>query len=354
VGATPHTITSVKLKLWRSGSPSGNFIVGIRATDGSGHPTGSDLTSGSISAGSIPTTATVMEISVTEYLLSANTKYAIVVRVPDGNSSNCIYWRNDQSSPTYAGGNWEDSTNSGSSWTANTAWDGWFEVWGNPAETNVSVSDTGVGTEVVGCGRYQPVSDSGMGSETVGTIGNIPISETGAGADAINLLSQIACADLGQGSETTQITTDITLADDGVGVEGVEARYYRFVHDSGIGAEFGWRLKGSCLIDSFELPHVLTIRIIDEAAMSSKEIQGGEVPRRSMMGKPGRVVEITGWTKNQSDIDAMEALKDGTSRTFIHPSGDSFAVLITQFLPDQTADRYNRRFYRMTLKETRE
>jgi len=49
----------------------------------------------------------------------------------------------------------------------------------------------------------------------------------------------------------------------------------------------------------------------------------------------------------------MDALADGSRRTFIHPSGDSFAVIVTGFDYDRTADQYTRRDYRTTLKETR-
>ena len=54
VGAAGHTITSVKLLLYRYGSP-GTVTVSIRATDGNGHPTGSDLTSGTTDGNTLPT-----------------------------------------------------------------------------------------------------------------------------------------------------------------------------------------------------------------------------------------------------------------------------------------------------------
>ncbi len=77
------------------------------------------------------------------------------------------------------------------------------------------------------------------------------------------------------------------------------------------------------------------------------------MPQRRMRGKPGRIVEITGWTKIQSDIDAMQALVDGVSRVFLHPSGDSFAVLVTHFAPSRRVDEYSRRRYKITLAELR-
>jgi len=133
VGATGHTVTSVKLKLYRKGSP-GTVTVSIRATSGD-HPTGADLTVGTIDGNSL-TTATAgawYEIALTEYTLNASTKYAIVVRAPNGSTNNYLYWRADKTSPTYTGGNREDSIDNGVTWTTTTLSDFMFEVWGNPA-----------------------------------------------------------------------------------------------------------------------------------------------------------------------------------------------------------------------------
>ena len=49
-----HTITSVKLKLYKTGTGPGTITVGIRATDGSGLPTGSDLCSGTTDGNTLP------------------------------------------------------------------------------------------------------------------------------------------------------------------------------------------------------------------------------------------------------------------------------------------------------------
>jgi len=92
VGATGHTVTSVKLLLCRAGSP-GTVTVSIRATDGT-HPTGTDLTSGTIDGNSLTTNSAGAwyEIVLTEYPLSANTKYAIVVQAPSAPSGeNYLY-----------------------------------------------------------------------------------------------------------------------------------------------------------------------------------------------------------------------------------------------------------------------
>jgi len=132
---TRHIITSVKIKVYRYGSP-GIVTVSIRATDGSGHPTGADLTSNTFDGNALTTSSSGewKEVALTSYLLNAGTKYAIVVRATSGDYFNCIFWRWDDSSPTYAGGNREKSSNSGSSWTTDSE-DYMFEEWGNPLFT---------------------------------------------------------------------------------------------------------------------------------------------------------------------------------------------------------------------------
>jgi hypothetical protein len=127
-----HTITSVKLKLFRNGSP-GTITVSIRATSG-GQPTGSDLCSGTTSGNTL-TTSTPGEWRETAlgsgYGLSAGTTYAIVVRATGGDASNYVWWRLDTGS-TYGGGMYLYSMNSGSSWISGASYDLMFEEWGDP------------------------------------------------------------------------------------------------------------------------------------------------------------------------------------------------------------------------------
>ena len=130
VGTVGHKISSVKLKLYRVGSP-GTVTVSIKATT-SGHPSGDDLTVGTIDGNTLTTdpAGAWYEITVTEYTSSKNTKYAVVVRALTGDASNTVEWRADSSSPTYTDGNVEYSGNSGGTWTSNTDSDFMFEVWG--------------------------------------------------------------------------------------------------------------------------------------------------------------------------------------------------------------------------------
>ncbi|GAH90570.1 unnamed protein product, partial [marine sediment metagenome] len=118
-----HKITSVKLLLFRDDASSpGTVTVGIRATDGSGHPTGPDLCSGTTDGNTLAENYPYEWREITlgvGYNLDADTMYAIVLRAPDATSDSRVRWRNAQfSSATYAGGMRETSDDSGLSWTS--------------------------------------------------------------------------------------------------------------------------------------------------------------------------------------------------------------------------------------------
>lgn len=163
VGATAHMVTSVKLLLYREGSP-GTVTVSIRATDGYGHPTGHDLTSGTTDGNTLPTISPGewREIALTEYSLSANTKYAIVIRAPSGSAGIWLLWRYDGTSPTYTGGNTEISSDSGSTWSSYTTEDYMFEVWGGvitpPEKATINIDTTPVKGEVLLNGVSQGIA----------------------------------------------------------------------------------------------------------------------------------------------------------------------------------------------------
>lgn len=149
-----HHITSVRLKLYRIGSP-GTLTVSIKAVDANGHPTGADLCSGTIDGNSLTTNTAGAWYEITlsgGTALAANTKYAIVAKIVGGDASNDVNWRRDSTSPTYDRGNVESSADGGGTWVAWTS-DAMFEEWGyispsNPP-TNIKVYPIpGTGVEV--------------------------------------------------------------------------------------------------------------------------------------------------------------------------------------------------------------
>lgn len=130
-----HTVENVRLWLHRVGNPTGNLTVSIRAVDEFEHPTsGPDLTVGSIAASSITTYWFGQAVDIkmeNEINLDANTKYAIVMRVLEGDTDNAIYVHGFHTSPLYVGGDFCASPDSGASWTGYGGNDLIFEIWGS-------------------------------------------------------------------------------------------------------------------------------------------------------------------------------------------------------------------------------
>jgi len=133
-----YKITSVKLRLYRYGSP-GTLNVNVYATDGSGHPTGSALCSGTTDGDTLPTGSPYEWRYITlgaGYQLTASTKYVIVASLANEGLGwgHRVYWR--YTSPSgYAGGNLIHSSDSGSSWDDWATYDAMFEVWGQTGAT---------------------------------------------------------------------------------------------------------------------------------------------------------------------------------------------------------------------------
>jgi len=129
-----HTITSVRLLIYRDGSP-GDVTVSIRATDGSGHPTGNDLCVGTTDGDTLTTNDAGEWREITlgaGYDLSASVKYAIVLGVES--LSDSVHWLEDETAGEYPGGCVQDSINSGVDWDFFTYpnCDYMFEEWGEP------------------------------------------------------------------------------------------------------------------------------------------------------------------------------------------------------------------------------
>jgi hypothetical protein len=131
VGATPHTIIKVKLMLKRTGTDTTPTLnVKIETVDVNGKPTGTILTSGSISFADIPTDYALVQIPVAEYALNANTKYAIVF-YGSNPSQPPVLNIDGKAAGEYADGQFLQSSDAGLSWTGYN-FDLYFEVWGNP------------------------------------------------------------------------------------------------------------------------------------------------------------------------------------------------------------------------------
>jgi hypothetical protein len=135
---TNHSVTSVKLKMYRQGNP-GTVTVSIQPVDKNDHPADVDLTSCSVAGNSLPTTASSWcEIILTQpYTLVGGASYAIVVKAPSGDSSNRVLWRAN-SAGGYVGGSMEQKVD-GNNWV-HFAMDCMFEVWGETVSENLTES----------------------------------------------------------------------------------------------------------------------------------------------------------------------------------------------------------------------
>lgn len=138
-----HKITSIKLKLYRTGSP-GTLTAQIRTTNGEGLPTSTVLCSGTTNCDTLTTDAASewREITLGDgYNLSADTKYAIVLLTPSAFNppNNMLWWREDITDPTYGNGNRVYSGDD-IAWNADTGVDFIFEEWGEPADTAPTVT----------------------------------------------------------------------------------------------------------------------------------------------------------------------------------------------------------------------
>jgi hypothetical protein len=123
-----YNIGSVKLFLFKSGTP-GTVTCYIQNTT-SNKPNGSILATGTTNGDTLPTGSPYKWREITfssPTSLSSGTKYAIVLKCSA--ASQACLWRYDGTSPTYSGGSYGSSNNSGVSWTMSTIVDLLFETY---------------------------------------------------------------------------------------------------------------------------------------------------------------------------------------------------------------------------------
>lgn len=128
-----HTITSVKLKMYRHGLP-GTLTVSIRDVDVDGHPKNIDMSLGSTDGDTLPTAyaGEWREISMgAGGEVGKDTPYCIIVRALSGDQNNYVRWLSSTAKP-YTRGTHEFSSNGGASWDTNTTRDMMFKEYGTP------------------------------------------------------------------------------------------------------------------------------------------------------------------------------------------------------------------------------
>jgi len=195
------------------------------------------------------------------------------------------------------------------------------------------------------------ITDSGAGADAATLEMSTTVLDIAASLDIVALSAAFTVADAASGFDVWTTGVGIAVSDVAVGVDiiseiGVE------VADFVLAAEFAWRLKGYAIVDDFVLPHVLKLAVHDEAEIRAK-LRPDILPLVKMVGKRGRVAEIEGWTREQSDIDALTAFLEGGKHVLILPTGDSFNVLIVNCNVSRHVDLFERRPYHLILMESR-
>jgi hypothetical protein len=114
---TAFDLSTIRLLLYSNGSP-GTVTTYLESVAG-GEPSNTILATGSVVGTSIPAaiTGTWTTFTMTTYAFTALTQYAIVVKC-SGSAASHVVWRVDTSAPSYAGGEFGYSTDSGTNWTA--------------------------------------------------------------------------------------------------------------------------------------------------------------------------------------------------------------------------------------------
>lgn len=132
-------LTSIKLYLKKTGSPTGNATIAVYAHSGtygtSSVPTGSALDSVTLAVSSLTTSYVLTEVALSGgYSLVLGTKYVVVITYT-GDASNYITVGTDNTTPTHGG----NSAFFAGSWSADNTQDHCFYVYGTLPKTETLV-----------------------------------------------------------------------------------------------------------------------------------------------------------------------------------------------------------------------
>jgi len=125
-----HTITSLRLKLFREGLPH-DLTVSIQATS-EGVPNGEDLCVAEIDGDTLTEDAEGewYKITFENRVVLDVVQYAVVCRALEGVEFNAVLWRENQTESSYIGGSKVYSDDSGDTWEIMEPEDFMFEEWG--------------------------------------------------------------------------------------------------------------------------------------------------------------------------------------------------------------------------------
>jgi len=181
-----YTITRLSVYVAKAaGGDAGTATVSLKAVNGSGIPTGADLTSGTFAASTCVESPSYgwIDVDVTEYEVTEGTQYAIVVRADSASGGNALYWRDKSTDPAYADGARFFDTDGGASWNGPFTGDMYFRTYETPAGTYVDASATMAGVStfaatgtVVG---FKDASAAMAGTSVFAATGTVTRTSTG-------------------------------------------------------------------------------------------------------------------------------------------------------------------------------
>ncbi len=126
-----HFINKIELLLRRKSFPYTTATFSIKEVGEDEKPFGPDLTYVEYSLpGTLPDTNTWIELELPEYELLEGKLYAIVVRLAEGNSNNCLIWRCEIWGEPYEEGKYGESNDYGVTWSMSVAYEANFREYG--------------------------------------------------------------------------------------------------------------------------------------------------------------------------------------------------------------------------------
>ena len=160
-----------------------DIAVSIRADDGTGKPMGADLTNGTIVAFT-DTSYSWKETTLTPYSLSGSTKYHLQIKSV---GSQAYMWGLD-TSPTYSGGTFVKSSDSGGSWTIYTTLDAIFRIYGKEPGGTLAlyVGSRGYGSAGAPATTYSAGIETEIAAETKVTMKVVNRQRVFGAGDGIN------------------------------------------------------------------------------------------------------------------------------------------------------------------------
>jgi len=161
-------VTSVNVKIWKTGAPTDNVTAAIYATNVGGLPTGSALytSTNTISGTTLNTVSGAQGLSTFNFsgatTLAASTKYALTLTRSSGAADASNYYRaGGDAADTYAGGTALSFSSTSGNWSTNTSTDYTLTVISSPTDTAPEsawasiATRTGFTTAILNIAAYQ-------------------------------------------------------------------------------------------------------------------------------------------------------------------------------------------------------